>query len=64
MKKVLLSVAVIAALASFSSCKKDYTCTCNFSGQTFTYELKDLSKSDAETACDVYSIGGYSCSLD
>lgn len=67
MKKVFFSVAAIALLACMSSCKKDYTCSCTGgSAGSRTYDLQDLSKSDAETACDAYASGGIvhtSCSL-
>jgi hypothetical protein len=57
------AAALLALMCSFSSCKKDYTCTCTGNGTSFSYELKDVSKSDAETACNVYAVGGLNCSL-
>lgn len=66
MKKVLLFAVVLGAI-SFTSCKKDYTCSCTIAGTTTDTEFTDVSKSDAEEACDVLnslnSIGGGSCEL-
>ena len=70
MKKLLIPFALlmITAFAS-TSCKKDYTCTCNDSiiGQTL-YPINDSKKGDAEDACNELSaaealIGG-SCTLN
>lgn len=58
MKKVILSLVVVAALSTVS-CKKNYTCTCTivYSGAlagtpnaTITYTIDD-TKSKAKTAC-------------
>ncbi len=56
MKNLILMCAVFATVAMFSSCKKDYTCTCTFADglggtQTSISELTDAKKSDAEDAC-------------
>lgn len=47
MKKILVAVAVVAF---FASCKKDYTCTCDFAGVKTTTDFNGLSKSDADAA--------------
>jgi hypothetical protein len=45
MKKVLLAVAVVAL---FASCKKDYTCTCNYGGAgTYVRTYSSVSGSNA-----------------
>lgn len=55
MKKVLAIFAVVAMIGA-TSCKKDYTCSCDWSvlgvdySQDYTYE--DVKKADAEEACD------------
>jgi hypothetical protein len=53
-------VAFIASIA-LSSCKKDYTCECKYDllGQqmTYSFEIKDAKKKDAEAACD-YTVAG------
>ncbi len=65
MKKLLLLVAVVAAMST-TSCKKDYTCTCTYSylGSTasVSYTIKDTKKK-ATTACTAYQTSGYTCSL-
>ena len=63
----LIAVGALAALFAFSSCKKDYTCTCNialnpmvaqlaginFSFDTTTvYKFDNLKKKEAEAKCD------------
>jgi len=52
----IFGVAFVATLA-FSSCKKDYTCSCTYKGvdgetATIDAEFKDAKKKDAENACD------------
>lgn len=75
MKKVILSLVVVAALST-ASCKKNYTCTCTvvysgaFAGQpnTVTTVTIDNTKSKATTACNglVVSTAGATetCSLN
>ncbi len=48
MKKIILSVAVVAL---FASCKKDYTCTCNVSG--FDNNGNPVSSTDVYTYTSV-----------
>lgn len=52
----VLGLAAIAAVFAFSSCKKDYTCTCTTTvgniSTTNTYNLKDQRITDATEACD------------
>jgi len=68
MKKVLL----VAAVACFTlvSCKKDYTCTCNYTpsggtAQVNTFPMKDVKKKDAKDACNslgsIYIAQGGTC---
>ena len=55
MKKVFAICAVALFAVSFTSCKKDYTCTCTYdlvgTATTTPHELPNQSKSDAEDAC-------------
>jgi hypothetical protein len=61
MKKVLLFVAVVSAI-SFTSCKKDYSCTCvteehEMSGvkveaKTEVFDYPKTTKKLAEKSCD------------
>ena len=68
MKKVLFSLAVVALFAA-TSCKKDYTCECkyDFNGAEtkYQFEIRDVTKSDAETACvyDVENVSSVNCNL-
>ena len=53
MKNLLNIFAIVIALLAFSSCTKDYTCSCTFTGgSTIDSALLDVSQSDAEDACD------------
>jgi hypothetical protein len=64
MKKVF---ALLAVVALFGSCKKDWTCECTVLGFTTSGELKDMKKSEAQDSCDAAStaagILGGSCEL-
>ena len=66
MKKVLTIAAVVALTASFTSCRKDYTCDC--SDDWYDTELPNYKKSEAEAACESIdtsekAAGGTGCSL-
>ena len=73
MKRFFALATVSVALISLSSCKKDYTCTCKFSGvgagtPDLVIPMEDIKKADAKDACDSYTttyttVGG-SCSID
>lgn len=64
MKKIVaLSAVAFMSIAMFTSCKKDYTCTCNFNGVVTDFQLKNVKKSDAKKACDVYKVAGATCEL-
>lgn len=69
MKKIAPIAAIALFAVAFTSCKKDYTCTCkNSAGVASTpVEYKNVKKSDAKKACDALStiaaINGGSCSL-
>jgi hypothetical protein len=67
-KTTLFAFAAFVAAASFTSCKKDYTCECKDSAGTITnIPLKDAKKTEATDACNVsdafYKLGGGSCTL-
>jgi len=69
MKKALSLVAGVALVAVlFTSCKKDYTCSCTILGSTTKSTIADASKKDATDACDALNtsaaILGGTCSLD
>ena len=68
MKKSFLFVAALAFVASMSSCKKEYTCTCTYEDAfgssaeiSYTFEAK---KNDAEAVCTDYQLTGYTCKLN
>jgi len=70
MKKLFL-FAVVASVVTFgfTSCKKDYDCTCTTAaGVKTTTTFPKTTKSDATDACNALSaisaIGGGSCSLN
>ena len=65
MKKVFFSVSTIALLASVSSCKKTYSCTCTNTtasgGGVAVYEIPDATAASAQAICianEVYVQGG------
>jgi hypothetical protein len=62
MKKVILSLVVVAAL---SSCKKDYTCTCTGGGLSVSTTIHD-TKSSATTACTAHnnSASSVTCTIN
>lgn len=69
MKKFVAFAAICLAVLSFSSCRKDYTCTCKVAGQVVeTDPIPKAKKSDAESICNSiqtsYSSLGYNCSID
>lgn len=51
MKKVFFFAVAIASISGFSSCKKDYTCTCTYASTTIPYEFQNVKKSEAEDVC-------------
>ena len=63
MKNLFVLAVAFAAAASLSSCKKDYTCECKYSGQTYSYTYKD-SKSGATETCDAQEKNLKSISTD
>jgi hypothetical protein len=73
MKKVALFLGVaFLATAGLTSCKKDRTCVCSYTDDGVKmeekFEYKDITKKDAQAACDVWDtqikiIGG-SCELE
>lgn len=64
MKKVFVFAAVGFMAIGFSSCKKDWTCTCDFNGVESTSTI-NATKADAETACSALEItADYNCTLD
>lgn len=55
MKKVLFVAVAILALAS---CKKDWTCECQYTGYTDSYPIVNKTKKQATNICeDKVSVG-------
>lgn len=57
MKKVLLTFAVVALGASFTSCKKEYTCECGEGDTKVVTTAEFKKKADAEAWCEGSSLG-------
>lgn len=49
MKKLF---ALLAVVALFTACKKDYTCECTILGSTESAVIEDVKKSEAKDSCD------------
>ena len=71
MKKFAPIAAVALLGMMFTSCKKDFTCTCKDSAGTTVgtpTKYTNVKKKDAKTLCDLANTGmaanGGSCSLD
>ena len=68
MKNLLAVALVVFFFAAFTSCKKDYVCSCTIAGVTTDTPINDSKKSDAETACDglnvAAALAGGSCTLN
>ncbi len=65
MRKIItLSAVAVMAIALFSSCKKDFTCTCNFNGQEVVTEIPDSRRPEAKIVCEAMDIGGGDCKLE
>ncbi len=50
MKKITL-IAIAFVAVSFASCKKDYTCTCSYTGGGTDVTKMKTSKSSAQAHC-------------
>lgn len=49
MKKVFFAAVVVLALAS---CKKDWTCECQYYGESESYQISNRTKKDAKAMCE------------
>jgi len=57
MKKIIPITAFVAFVLMFTSCKKDYTCTCTITQTGYTPQIvatsiDNSSKDDAQAKCD------------
>jgi len=71
MKQTLLVISIIILSVSFSSCKKEYNCTCISTGykvDTILTTYDNIDKSEAEELCASmeFSFGGIEtvCNLE
>lgn len=64
MKKALLFAIAIVSI-SFTSCKKDWTCTCtdNVTGESYDMPISNARKPEASTACTLFELSGEDCKL-
>ncbi len=64
MKKLFSLLAIVAL---FAACKKDFTCECTILGQTVSQTFTDVKKSEAQDSCNAANAGasilGGSCEL-
>jgi hypothetical protein len=58
MKKIARTAAVaLFCTFALTSCKKDYTCSCNDdAGDKQDFPINDVKKKDAKKACDAWGI--------
>ncbi len=78
MKKLLI-ITIIAGAGAFTSCKKDYTCSCTYTSTgspstTSKFTVKEVTKKQAEAKCnsgtETITVSGFgltqtkSCTLD
>jgi hypothetical protein len=63
MKKIILSLVVVAALST--SCKKDYTCVCKSNGTVVATTTINGTKSTASNSCQANgtAYNAYTCAL-
>jgi len=55
-KLIVLALITSASIFSFSSCKKDYHCTCTYNGTVvYDQDLGKMKHSDAENQCNQQS---------
>lgn len=52
--KLFILIVSAIAVTSFSSCKKDWACECNTSGQTTTHEIDNETLINARNKCKSY----------
>jgi hypothetical protein len=62
-KSLLIAVALISI--TFTSCKKDWTCSCTDpeDGTVVDIPITNQTKPLAKTACSTYELAGISCKL-
>ena len=72
--KIIISTLALAAMATFTSCKKNYTCTCTTvvgtTSTTETHSIDNATPGEANSTCHNYQVqadntlpGGTTCGL-
>ena len=69
MKKLIIAIAALGMSFAFTSCEKNYTCTCTWNGNVVSsQELGKMSRSEAEDQCNTNSTSvlgqTWDCDLD
>jgi hypothetical protein len=74
MKTIIMTILMLAGILTFTSCKKNYTCTCTTvvgtASTTETHNIDNAYHNDAENTCNNYQTqannslpGGTTCHL-
>jgi len=58
MKRLFILGLLVAGAATFTACKKDYTCTCSAGGVSSSTEYTGLSKSQASAQESLCTLAG------
>jgi len=63
MKKFAPIAAIALFAVAFTSCKKEYDCSCSYdlmgTTQTYNWKTAKMTKADAKTACEGYTAAGW-----
>lgn len=51
MKKIIVVALGVVFLSALTSCKKDWTCECQYEGEKTSYTIENRSKKDAKQMC-------------
>ncbi len=65
MKKALLIASALVISFGFSSCKKDFVCTCidDATGESYDTPISNTTRPLASTSCKAFELTGETCSL-
>ncbi len=56
MKKIKFLVLPLFAMSFMVSCTKDYSCYCDYQGESLLYSIPNTTKNDAESKCEAYEV--------
>jgi len=54
MKNSLKLTVLLSLIFAFTSCKKEYTCTCTANGSSTTQTIEATSRAQASDICDAF----------